>query len=125
MTFGNLTKEIKPNIKVYLFVPFRYKDEVKRKGGKFDWLNKTWYIDEQHPNREELADIYQQNNFYENCSGWHRIRNERIKTKEEVQEEEQKLKKKYEELKEQWIQDGKNEEEFELWFCLTQVCKIK
>lgn len=114
MTFGNLTvkklnevqqntPEIKPNIKVYLFVPYKYKDEVKRKGAKFDWLNKTWYIYDNHPDREELEYIYNQKNIQEYSSGWKKTKEKTDKRIDEVIKTNQL----FDELKIQWVQDGK------------------
>ena len=58
-------KKIKENIendtlihKIYLYVPFNDKDEVKKQGAKFDFQKKLWYIENENENINELLEKY-------------------------------------------------------------------
>jgi len=45
---NNISTEIK---KIYLEVPYSRKEEIKQLGGKWDPINKKWYIYENNPNK--------------------------------------------------------------------------
>jgi ribonuclease HI len=50
-TNNNLSNEIK---KIYLEVPYSRKEEIKQLGGKWDPINKKWFINENNPNKGKI-----------------------------------------------------------------------
>ena len=61
--------------KIYLWVPFTYKDQAKNEGVKWCAKNKQWYILENHPNKDYLIKEYDSNNFRSTANGHIRLRN--------------------------------------------------
>ncbi len=47
----------------YIFVPYKYKDEIKQNGGKYDADKKQWYIYKSNPKYQKIVDIYYDENF--------------------------------------------------------------
>jgi hypothetical protein len=57
---------IKEQVKVYIYLPYKYKDDAKLKynGIKFDKTLKKWYIYENNILTNEIINIYHKGNFY-------------------------------------------------------------
>ena len=49
--------------KVYLYVPFEYKNDAKKFGAKFDFDKKKWYVYSNSIHKQFLIDIFNDNNF--------------------------------------------------------------
>ncbi len=50
--------------KIYLYVPYKYKDNAKKKGAKWDNERKQWYSIQSLCNHQYLVDLYHECNFY-------------------------------------------------------------
>jgi hypothetical protein len=55
--------------KIYLYVPFGYKDEAKSKGAKYDAENKRWYIHKSNPQYDYMVELYNHKNFADSAFG--------------------------------------------------------
>jgi len=44
--------------KIYINVPFKRKDEVKKMGGNWDKRNKKWFIYENNPEKDYLISLF-------------------------------------------------------------------
>lgn len=49
--------------RVYLFVPYDYKEEAKKEGARWDSVKKEWYVFESEPDLEKLLKKYSPKNF--------------------------------------------------------------
>lgn len=116
--FETKTEETKPTRR-YLYVPFSHKDTVKSKGAKFDWDKKKWYIYSDHPNQQELVDLYHSDNFYTDFYGTH-LRNSSTteKTRKEIYEAKQNIR---ENLKKKWIENHGSDDGFGQWYSVNVI----
>lgn len=100
--------------KKYLYVPFDYKDDAKKLGAKFDWKVKEWYVDENHPNKQKLIDLYHDKNFI----GKTIVQPDKLITYEErCKENECEIfeTREYNELRKKWIEIHGNDDKFDDW----------
>lgn len=105
--------------KIYLYVPFDYKDEAKKLGAKFDWKVKEWYVEEIHPNKQKLIDLYHDRNFI----GKIIVDDDKLITYEErCQEIKCEIEceileaREYNEMQEKWIEIHGNDDKFDDWY---------
>ena len=108
--------------KIYLYVPFDYKDQAKKIGAKFDWKVKTWYVEENHPNKQKLIDLYHDRNFIDKTI----VNDDKLITYEErckeieCEIECEKLEaREYNKTKEKWIETYGNNDKFYDWYYNT------
>jgi hypothetical protein len=105
--------------KIYLYVPFDYKDGAKKLGAKFDWKVKEWYVEENHPNKQKLIDLYHDRNFIDKTIVQH---DELITYEERCQEikgemEFEKLEAlEYNEMRKKWIETYDDDDYFDDWY---------
>jgi hypothetical protein len=57
--------------RVYIFVPFEYKEDAKKLGAKWDASKKQWYALKANANVQILVDMYHINNFIYDFQGYH------------------------------------------------------
>lgn len=100
--------------KIYLFVPYNYKDEIKLKGGRWDAAKKQWYIYSNNKNKDDLVDMYNMSNFRSNRNGYVFVGG----TKEREQRE-QNEKLEHDKLLRKWINDGNKESDFGEWYSVN------
>jgi hypothetical protein len=75
----------------YLYVPFSYKDEVKKLGCHWDSDKKKWYIRDCHSKFHYVTNTFKIDNFKNNIL-------DRVKAKKLYDDEQNKFKKIYEEI---------------------------
>lgn len=102
--------------KHYLYVPFEYKDEVKKLGARFDFTKKEWYILDNHENKDKLINLYHGYNFY---AGKYMIKYPL--TLEQLKEKEKNENKEKEELKKNWIKKFGNDAGFGEWYSVQYL----
>jgi hypothetical protein len=98
--------ESTPKNKIYIYVPFEYKDEAKKLGAKFDFDKKKWYTYKNNTNYQKLVDKYHSDNFRYDFYGSHlnsywkteKERSEHYKAKNKEREQELLLIKQKQEL---------------------------
>jgi hypothetical protein len=64
-------------LKVFMYVPFNYKNEAKQEGFKWDKDEKKWYVMSNNPNLEQLRDKWNSECFKDDFYGSHRSHNSR------------------------------------------------
>ncbi len=64
-TFNVNSNQILPSVgkKIYIHLPYKYKDIAKTMGAKYDKETKEWYVIENSPNSYELMDAFKKSNF--------------------------------------------------------------
>lgn len=50
-------------VKIYLYVPYEYKNQAKELGARFDGEKKKWYTFGNNPNMQKVIDIFHEINF--------------------------------------------------------------
>jgi hypothetical protein len=98
MNFENQTKQqsaylfgknkATKNEKIYLYVPYKYKEQVKKYGAKFDPKTKYWWINSDHPKKDYLSEIFDGDN-YDERGNLNLNKVNQIKMKYELQEKKQ------------------------------------
>jgi hypothetical protein len=79
--FGVITKCKTPSnnkvtlLKVFMYVPFNYKNEAKQEGFKWDNDKKGWYVMSNNPNLEQLKEKWNSECFRCDFYGSHRSYN--------------------------------------------------
>jgi hypothetical protein len=105
-------------IKKNLYVPYRYKNEVKSKGALWDPKYKRWYVYSSNPNFKYLVNTYHSYNFYDDTKGCQRLRDTLLTIEESEKEIKQMIEEdnaKQEEflrLKNKWIEANGNDDGF-------------
>jgi hypothetical protein len=100
--------------RVYLFVPYDYKDMIKEKGGMFDSMKKQWYIYDDNKNKDALIDTYHRENFKCDSYGYRLFTTTTKRMKKQKEENE-----KHDRLKEEWINKNGNDDGFGLWYSVN------
>jgi hypothetical protein len=103
------------NIKMYLYVPFLYKDHAKNLGAKFDGDTKRWYTNDFNKNYQQLIDIFHKDNFQPNMIF-------PIKTEEQRRAQTIANKERYDELKNNWVRSYGGTFGFNKWYA-TNILK--
>jgi hypothetical protein len=103
----------KPLERVYLFVPYDYKNDAKALGAKFDWETKKWFVYTNHKNKQKLIDTYHLGNFIDKTINKNLITNEEWiqEIESEILIEEEKT-----ELHKKWIEIHGNDDKFDDWY---------
>jgi len=55
--------------KIYVYVPYEYKNDAKNKGAKYDAENKKWYIYKSHPQYDYMVELFNRKNFVDSAFG--------------------------------------------------------
>jgi hypothetical protein len=115
----NVKEEIqrKEASKIYLNVPFEYKNKAKALGAKWDIQEKQWYVLSDCPNKQELVDIYHIDNFHTDFYG-HHLRN-KIVTESERKIKRERENTEYKKLKQEWIDKHGNDDNFGIWYSVN------
>lgn len=100
-----------------LYVPFEYKDDVKRLGAKYDTSMKQWYILDNHENKQELIDLYHRDNFFQSFRGT-KLRDNKM-TLNEVQEMKKMKMENYQQYKIEWLTKNGNLNGFDEWYSVN------
>ena len=94
--------------KLFLYVPYQYKQEVKSKGAKWNNESKQWYIYKDNDHRRMLVDMFHEDNFTTNFHGIHLKSN--LTTKRSRKEFAKAERKHYKTIRKQWIRKNGNED---------------
>jgi hypothetical protein len=103
----------KPLERIYIFVPYNYKNDAKILGAKFDCETKEWFVYKNNKNKQKLIDIYHLGNFIDKTINKNLISKEEWleEIKSEILIEEEKN-----ELREKWIREHSNDDKFDNWY---------
>jgi hypothetical protein len=103
--------------RVYLYVPFEFKDIAKKNGCKWDTTKKEWYVIESNPNIEQLKDLFHADNFYHNFYGTYMKKYTTTQTERKNNEENSNIE--YARLKQEWIDKNGNDKGFCEWYSVV------
>jgi hypothetical protein len=86
--------------KVYLYVPFAYKEQAKKYGAQWDNDKKKWYTFMNNKYYQKLVDIFYECNFYDDFHGTHLrakivTEKQRIECRKKVDQEYDTMKQEY------------------------------
>lgn len=105
--------------RVYLFVPYRYKDSAKKLGAKWDNDKRSWYTNKSNKHFDQLTNTYHDGNFSKNgemtSAKYLRTLEEYKSGRDKVKEEKQERIK----MKEDFIRDGGKAEDFGQWYSVN------
>jgi hypothetical protein len=118
--------------KIYLDVPFQFKNEAKELGAKWDSTEKRWYTLKDNVNRRNLVDLYHYSNFTtifvgpfgegkpESILNYRTTtKKQRKRIKKQLQEEKDEEHAEYERLQANWISKCGNLDGFGIWYSVN------